>query len=201
MRQPRHQDRGATLVEYAMVVSLVVVVLIGGITKITDSGDEKLEASGERVGTSEDNSYYAGTSSTSSTTPASSTTTTSLPGQQIQPSNITATPPPSSSSGNRWVANATVTVTLTTSPFTGIAGLVVTGRWTDGSGPDEEQTCTTSASGTCIVQFTDIQDIRPSATFTIDSISGPGFFWTAGGAGDVTSLVVGCSPPLDASCD
>ena len=202
MRYPHANERGATLVEYALVVALVVVVLIGAITRISDSGDEKLEASGDRIGTPADNSYYAGTSSTASTTPASSTTTTSLPGQQVHPSSIAATPAPTSSSNSKWVANATVKVTLTSSPFTGIAGLLVTGEWTtEGGGPKEVQTCTTTASGTCTVQFTDINDSKPGATYTITSITGPGFFWTAGGPGDVTSGTVGCSPPLNSSCD
>ena len=126
--------------------------------------------------------------------------TPSSPGNAVQPSSLTATPAPSND-GAKWIANATVTITGTTYPFSPIAGLIVTGEWTlPGGGATAVASCTTTASGTCVVQRTDILDSRDVAIFTITSVSGPGFYWTPG-PGDVTTLVVPCSPPLSSSCD
>lgn len=200
MHKATRDDRGATMVEYALAVALVVVGTIGGISKIVDSGDDVLGSSGNRVGSADDTSYYAGATTTSSTTPSSTTSTTALPGTAVQPSSITATPPPSNA-GNKWIANATVAVTMSSSPFSGVAGLLVEGEWTlVGGGSVDAASCTTTASGTCTVQRTDIVDAKPVAVFTITAISGPGFYWTPG-PGDATTLAVGCSPPLDISCD
>lgn len=198
MRRRSPADRGATLVEYAMLVALVVVVSLGAITSLQTSGRGELTAGGSRVGSAPDGAYYPG-GSTSTTTPSGTTSTTAAP-VSVQPSSLTATPA-STDDGSKWIANATVTITATSSPFGGVAGVIVTGTWTlPGGGSSSTTSCTTTApAGTCAVQRTDINDNRPTAVFTITSVTSPTATWTPG-AGDATTVTVDC-PGSAATCD
>ena len=191
-------DRAATLVEYALIVALVVVVSLGAITRLQTSGRNELTASGTRAGSSPDGAYYPG-GSTSTTSP-SGTTTTTTGSVAVQPSSLTASPP-ATNDGNKWIANATVTVTTTSSPFTGVAGAIVAGEWTlpDGGSTFTTSCTTTAPAGTCSVQRTDIGDNKVTAVFTITSITSPTFTWTPG-PGDATTVTVAC-PGSPATCD
>jgi hypothetical protein len=189
-------DVGATVTEYALIVSFIVISSMGAIQVIEDGGEQRLEASDGRI-SAVDDAYYAGVATT--TTAGSGTTTTTAPPDGVQPSSLTAAPA-ATNDGNKWIANATVTVTRTASPFSGVSGMVVTGDWTlPGGGSADTATCTTTSAGTCTVQRTDIQDSKDTAVFTITSITGPTYTWTPG-AGDVTTVTVGC-PGGAATCD
>lgn len=196
MRRFRQDDAGATVIEYSLAVALVLVVSLGGIEALNDRGSDRLAASGDRAGQALDGAYYPGVVTTTTAAGATTTTVASTPG--AQPSAVTASPA-ASNSGSKWIANATIKVTTTASPFGPVAGMVVSGVWSFPTGPTDSASCTTTAAGTCTVQETDIQDNRETATFTITSITGPNFTWTPG-AGDVVSVAVAC-PGSPTTCD
>ena len=191
-RLARH-DRGVTMVEYALGVSLIVVVSIGAISSIEDSGSERLGQSGDRFEL-DDGAYYPG-APTTTTTPSGSTT--SLVVTSVYPASVTASPP-SSDSGNKWIANATVEVL--DSSGNPVSGAVLDGTWTlNPGGSAEPASCTTDSSGRCILQRTDINDSKPSAELTITGVSGTGMIWTPSGL-DATTLTVTC-PGTPTTCD
>ncbi|MFP5255709.1 MAG: Flp family type IVb pilin [Acidimicrobiia bacterium] len=190
----RNDDRGATLVEYALLVALILVVSIGAIQRVQDDSGDKLVADEERVGTAEDNAFYASGSTT--TTAPVGTTTTTAPTTAMQPSSLVASPAPNNS-GNKWIAH--VTVTITDSSGNPVTGAEVQGSWTDPNPAVATQCTTTAPSGTCSMQRTDLNDNKPTAQFTITGVTAPGYSWTVGTGS--TTVSVSCSPPLNGDCD
>ncbi|MGQ0830346.1 MAG: Flp family type IVb pilin [Microthrixaceae bacterium] len=189
----RDAERGATVVEYAMAVALVLVVSIGAISRLQTSSKSELASDGTRVGSAGDNAYYPGASTTSTTT--ATTTTTTTPSVAVHPSSLTATPA-ASNNGSKWIANATVTVV--NSAGVPVPGALVQGTWSSPT-PSVTSSCTTTASGTCTLQRTDINDSKPTAQFDITAITGTGLSWTPSG-GDATTVTVSC-PGSPATCD
>jgi Flp pilus assembly pilin Flp len=195
----RAQDeRGATLVEYALLVALIVVVSIGLIQRIESDGGSKLAASDDRISAASDNAFYPG--ATGSTVPGSTTTTTSPTAVAVR---IASAPTitVANDGGNRW--QATITFRLLDSAGNGVIGATLRGTWTDGGGGSNPQTtCNTSTTaGLCTIQFTDIKDNpSTSVTFTPLEITGGSFTWVPSAPGEGTT-VVNCSPPLTATCN
>lgn len=187
-------DHGATMVEYALILALVVVVSLGAISRTQTRSSSELSSGAGRVGSSADNSYYAGVVTTT-TSPSGTTTTTAAP-TAVHPASLTATPA-STNDGNKWIGKATVTVRDSSNQP--VAGVLVQGDWTDPN-PSVPGECTTTApNGTCQLQRTDINDSKATTTFTIFAVSGTGVLWTPG-AGDATSVTVSC-PGSAATCD
>lgn len=187
-------DRGATAVEYGLIVGLIIVASLGAISSVQSGSEDHLTADAGRIGSQTDDAYYAGTSSTAST--AATTTSTTAATVAVRPSSLVASPA-ATNDGNKWIANATVTVV--DSGGTPRAGVLVQGSWTDPS-PTTAASCTTTApSGTCQLQRTDVQDSKSTATFVISSVTGTGVTWTPSG-GDATTVVVNC-PGSPSTCD
>ena len=188
-------DRGATLVEYAMIIALVVVVCMAAISRLQASGEQRLAASDDRITPAADRQYYAGG------------------GVPPSPPPTPAPPPPGAiavhlasspavvveNEGNNW--RVTVTFTLLDSSANGVIGASMHGTWTDGgNGSTPSGTCSTSTSaGQCTLQFTEIKDNVPTVTFTLTSITGGGFFWVPEEMGEGV-LTVGC-PGGAPQCD
>ncbi len=190
-------DRGATVVEYAMLVALIVVVSIGAITAIQGRGAQRLSASDDRITPAADGQYYSSGGTPSSVPPSTTTTVAGAIAVHV------ASPPLiviESSSQSEW--RVTVTFTLLDSSNNGVIGASMNGSWSDGgNGSAPGTTCSTStSSGRCTLQFTAIKDNVNTVTFTLTSITGGSFFWQPANAGEGT-LVLGCSPPLNSSCD
>ena len=193
MRRWTRHDRGVTTVEYALGVALIIVVSIGAISSIEDSGSDRLEQSGDRFEVA-DGAYYPG-APTTTTTPSGSTT--SVVPLSVNPSSVTAAPP-ASDSGNKWIANASVVVS--DSSGNPVSGAALSGTWVlNPGGPTETANCTTDNSGTCILQRTDINDSKSSAVVTITGITGPGLIWTPD-VTDATTVTVNC-PGTPSTCD
>jgi len=166
-------ERGATLVEYAMLVALIAVVSIGVIQRVQDGGEEKLDESDERV-SAEDNAFYAPAASTTTILAPSSTTT--LPPITVHIA-LNPTVTIQDATGNRW--QTTITYTILDTDGNGVIGATINGAWTDGgNGSSPVGTCTTSSSaGSCTVQYTKIRDAVPDVTFTVATITGGTFVW------------------------
>ncbi|MCD9623538.1 hypothetical protein [Rhabdothermincola salaria] len=75
------RDRGASLVEYALIVGVVVVAIIGAVQYVTDEGSSELSDRANRVGAPDVDD--AGLSPGTSTPPPPSSVTTVLPGTAI----------------------------------------------------------------------------------------------------------------------
>lgn len=150
-----------------MLVALILVVSIGAIGALEDRADDKAESSEDRIGGPADNSYYA-SGSTGGSTGGSTTGGSSTPSATPSVSSIVGAPPPSndpSGSGNKWIANASITVTDGTDVMVGVT---VRGEWTiQGQGGATAVSCPTGTTGACSVQFPGIGDNRKIVVFTV----------------------------------
>ena len=143
----RSDDRGATLVEYALIVSLVVIAATGAISALESSSSDELNNRTPIVGTpAEQNSLNFGSPST---TLGGATTTTVAPppgAVVVHVSGITGSAQ-TSTAGN-WVATARITVVDDLGAP--VAGISVTGAWAPTTG-SATTSCTTDDSGQCNV--------------------------------------------------
>ena len=57
-RSKPHGERGAAMVEYALIIVLVVIASMGAISAATDSGESHIAGSDDRI-SPDDQSYYA----------------------------------------------------------------------------------------------------------------------------------------------
>jgi Flp pilus assembly pilin Flp len=188
--QRRRGDRGATLVEYAMIMALVVVVSIGAIQMVQESGEERLDSTDVRVN-ADDGAYYAGGGSP----PTTSGATTTTPGSPIDVHLASVPSMTLTNDGPRW--QVTLTFTLLDSSGNGVIGATMNGTWTDvGQGSQPVGTCTTSTSaGQCTVQYTRIKDDANTVVYDVSSITGGSFQWAPAAPGE-GSVTVTCGSPI-----
>lgn len=190
----RGGDRGATLVEYALIVALIMVVSLGAVSSLQERGEDKLDESDERISEQVDNQYYnpGGT-----VPPVPTSSTSSIP---VTPVHLQSPPAvvveDDIINNNKW--RATVTFVILDDTNTPVIGATLTGIF-EGP-PDEGVTCsTTDSTGRCTVIFNNINDNKPTTTLNVTQITGGSFQWTpAPGEG---SVPISCTPPLDGSCD
>lgn len=76
---PQDAARGATLVEYAVMISLIVIGLIGGLSYIQDGATDKLENRGDSIGHPTEPGLTTTTTSSSGTTSSTSATSSTIP--------------------------------------------------------------------------------------------------------------------------
>lgn len=199
MDHRRFRDsRGATLVEYALVVALVVVPSIGAISRVNDnSGDYYSRASddiGDLPQTGIDNTPVSSTpqASTSTTAPpttsttAAPTTTTTAPTTTTTIPTTTTTMPTTTTtllrsrileltnistnaSNSSYDAKARVKIVRTD---TGLAvnGASVTISMRDNANSTTTRSCTTDSTGRCTVTW-NRSDWRAPVTATVTNVS------------------------------
>lgn len=142
----RRGARGATVVEYALGLSFVLVATVGALSAFEDRSADALEERGSSIGTPDLDA--AGPTTSTSTTLASGTggtTTTSAP--PTPPSTTVASATGTShSSGNKWAATVVISVTDGSTP---VHRAQVDGIWNPSAGSPESVTCSTQPNGTC----------------------------------------------------
>lgn len=161
------RERGAGLVEYALLFGVVVVVLIGAIQYFTDSASDEIDArsgpaaaSGESIG-----SLSAGPATTVTTSgggppPGPGTVVAAA---SVGPLGVTAGD--SSSPGNKWDMSVTISV-IDSATSSQLEGAVVSGVFNS-----QAVTCTTGMSGSCIVVRQGISNGTTSMAFTLTSVT------------------------------
>lgn len=172
-RVTARDERGATVPEYALAVSLFALVVVGSVQVVVDRGSDRIEGSDTRIGTPTDNAAYS--LNTTTTFGAPSPTTPTIPSTGLVVAQITAVPAPSQGSpASKWIAN--VTITVTDPSGNPVSGVVVQGSWDATGNPAENAgNCTTVANGTCTVQRPDINDNTQIVRFTISSMTKEGY--------------------------
>lgn len=136
----KSRDRGATLVEYALIIALLVVVLLGAIQRFEGNAEDRYD---ERAGQGEPTEEFGrlGPDGGTGTDPGEG----GEPGGAVtallvEP--ITATAP---ASNNTWSMTVTVRVLGDGVPLVGVTFTSPT--WTPSSGGTSS--CTTTATGIC----------------------------------------------------
>ena len=171
--------RGASTVEYALVLALVVMTLPPAIGWLQDSSSAEFQSRATSAGAPDAGAAPPTVSSTTvpPTTLAATTTTTS-PAIDATAS-LTAT---ANGQGNSWSATATATVVDQNGQP--VADVLVTGAWDPAlSG---ETSCTTAANGQCSMTQAGMEarDNKPfvaDVTFSITEVtktSNPGFSYS-----------------------
>ena len=89
----------------------------------------------------------------------------------------------STSSRSTWSATVTTAVTSATGP---VAGVVVSGTWSAGSGAT---TCTTSAAGTCSITSSSFNKKTSSVQFSVANLTRAGYTYTPA-SNTLSSIVV-----------
>ncbi len=177
MRRIRN-SRGATVVEYALGVALILVVCLVGIRAAERSSGSKLSSAGAIGGNPDAAQGLGGAPSTTATTSPGSTTTT-VPGTKTV--HLSGAVPGTTVTHPKW--NATITFTVLDSNGQPVAGVVIAGSWSQGG---QDPGCTTNSSGQCFVDDTGLQQSRTTDVFTISGMS-PGANGPAGVVWDTSS--------------
>ncbi len=191
LRQDERQ-RGATVIEYAFLVFLVLVPLTMVVDRIQDGQRDQLISSGDRVGTPEEenslapyvSSYTGGSGSSGSS------------GGTIVAA-VTLTGTPSTQGGQKW--RAVVEAQVVDGGGAPILDAVVTGNWlviyTDGRTPTTEAAqCNADSAGNCTLSLWNLRrvpspDSVESVVFTIDNIEGADVVPAPGAIGTSISVV------------
>lgn len=161
------RERGAALVEYALLMALLVVVSLGVIQNMEDDGGSKVASRSNSIGEpTESNDLPSGGTTLPTTPPPTTPPSGPITIHVGELSGSTATPQ----------ANWTATVTITVRDADGdpVQGATVTGEW---SVPGGGTTCSpTDADGQCSITSVAMKRTGtgsvPSITFTIVSLAG-----------------------------
>jgi Flp pilus assembly pilin Flp len=172
---------GATLVEYALIVGVLVVVLIGVIQFVTDEGSSELADRGGRVGAPDVDATGATPSPTSPTSTPGPTVTTTPPAAVDVVVEDLGTCWTLGSTGNSW--NARFTFTLVDQITNGtVEGVNVGGTYrvySGGSqvGPDEAVTGQSATEGRVSLTLPGLRTNGANQSdrveFQLTSITGP----------------------------
>lgn len=175
MRAPRHGDRGATVVEYALLLALLLVVSLGAIRTLQSRSSSKLDdGAGDRGRPAEQLNLPASSGTiigggTGSTVGSGAAT--------VEVFDVVGAA--DNDPGSDWAAVVTIRVKNVSTPDLW-AGVTVTGTWryTQGSTPKTQSgVCTTDNTGQCSVSIANLkkngaQEIA-SVTFDTIVLSGP----------------------------
>ena len=161
-----HGSRGATLVEYALIVALIAIPSIGALARLDDaSGDYYTDASDDigdlpqlGIDTSSNSSVPSGSTTTTAapttttaaptTTTTAPTTTTTAPTTTLLRSTISQLTNVSSNNGTSYNAAARVKI-IRNSTGAAVTGAAVTIRMVDRFGNSSNRSCTTDSTGRC----------------------------------------------------
>ncbi|MBK5222999.1 MAG: hypothetical protein JJE52_09005 [Acidimicrobiia bacterium] len=154
-------ERGAALVEYALVIALVAVALVAGAQAVTDGGRDGLTERGDTAAAQGEVIGDLTGGGTPSPLPPSPPPSPSgdLPSIDVAPLESEK----SSGNGNKW--NLTVTVPVVAPDGTAVSGAQVTGKWD----PGDQVTCEATVAGDCT--FTIEAKNTPTMSFTVVSVN------------------------------
>jgi Flp pilus assembly pilin Flp len=164
------RERGASLVEYGLLLALFVVVTLAAIDSVQDSAGSRLSDTSETAGTpTELNGFYSdrsapptgGGGGETNPDPGSSTAASvSLGGGSASPGQ-----------GQRW--DASITVTTSDGEGTPLPGVLVMLEWSGGKSGSAE--LVTGPNGTFTYTVEDIQQNQSSLTYTVVSVTLEGY--------------------------
>ena len=165
-------DRGATLVEYGLVVAAIVAVSVPGIDYLTDQGDQELSNQANCVSERPPPPSCLVPAVTTTVSTVSTTTTTAGPTSSTTSStsstSTSTTAPPTPSDVEDWTASATwtgysptsggqitlpVNITNEGNPVEGATVQVRIQITQPPTGQSFYAQCTTDASGTCTIAW------------------------------------------------
>lgn len=181
----RGTESGATLVEYALIIGLVVLVSIGAIESVVDRGEDRLDDRRNSAGAPDvDAAAFpppsgSGGGDGGGDGSGDGGTTAVEPHVSLASSTQKQNPP----GGNKvWTATVTVLVS-DPSDNTPIGGVEVSGSFDPAVPAGKTYRCTTDTAGQCqMTQAMERDNKEPdyvaSVTFTVTGASGPGITYT-----------------------
>jgi len=168
--RPRRRDaRGAGLVEYALVVSLLVGAGLGAMSSFEQESGDALVARGDSIGAPDVESGISTTIAPSPpTTNNDATTTTSAPPVPPVSTLVSAT---SSAYANNKKWTATVVINVTDDEGDPVHRATVTAVWNPSAGSPVTVSCETQPSGNCTFTLRELGTLGasvPVASVTFD---------------------------------
>lgn len=200
-RTPRRlTDLGATLVEYALGVSLLCVASLGAIGVIQSSLEDNIEEHGASAGAPDLPDLGISTTTATTSSPTTAPPATSPPATVTASGNILATRV-GIDSGNKWDPAVDLSA-LNSATGETLRDVTIAITWTyDVGGTPTTVTptpCSAPSTGTCSFQLNDLRsnngaNCTPSVTFTVTSITSSSQTIVYA-AGSTTGTITGPSP-------
>lgn len=159
----RAGDRGATLVEYALMVSLIALVCAAGIGTFEEESSARLSDKAQNAGAPDVGAVF--TPVPPGSVPPGSTTTT--PPAPPPPDAATAALAATATDKNQW--SATVTVEIRDGGGAIVPGALVEVIWNHGDG-QTDMSCATDSDGQCPMTLKNLMAFS-EVTFTIMRVS------------------------------
>lgn len=180
----RRRERGASLVEYSLAASLVLVASLGALSTLQSRSSNALNTRANAGAPAEVNALPpgAGGNSLPPFTPPTSGPGTVHAGQFQVATSRTAT---------TWTS--TISIVVVSPSGQPYSGVTVTGTYTPGVGT-QPITCTTDTTGRCNLTQIDNPLTTTQITFTLNSLSGSGISHDAG-SDVLTSIAIDQPPP------
>ncbi len=179
-RPPSRGSRGATLVEYALIVSIFVAGSTAAITSLDDASGDYYDRASDDIGdlpqadidTSDNGTIPASlptAPSSTSTTSTTSTTTTTVPARST-----IAEIQDTSDNGGSNDYNARVRVRIrNTKTSNAVSGATVTVYLQDDAGSTTTKSCTTASDGRCSVTWNRSESREPVLAYVYSVSSNP----------------------------
>jgi Flp pilus assembly pilin Flp len=176
--QTTRNDRGATLVEYSLVVALIVVASVGTIQWWQDESEDNFARRTDSAGAPDlpTGATVPSTTVTTSTPTTAAPTTSTVATQVVDVESITPFAGPDGN--NDWLAR--MTVLLHDQSEGNVANAVISATWVktfqDASTQTVTATCTSQTDGTCVFELQDMEardnkNYVDHVTFTITSVT------------------------------
>ena len=170
--EPIPRQRGATALEMAFLMFLIVVPLVYAVDGVTNRGGSRLDEDGERIGQPVEG--YGLPSPSTTVVVASSSTSAPPSGLVVASAGFTSQA--TLQDNNKWTAN--LVITLTDSSGVPIAGATVSGQWSTFTGAKQDTSCITDGDGRCTVTQWGLKasgtDIVTDTTYTLLDATGDG---------------------------
>lgn len=166
MRRHSDADRGASLVEYALAVALILVVSMVAIKRLETNERSKLSSRASGIGTPNEDTRVRGGSGTGGGSGGS-------PGGGSASATVSFPPTMDGStaveSNSKWLA--TIAIQVLDDSGNPVAGATVSGDWNPDTN-SETATCITSSAGSCTVTISSINQNVSGVSYKLTSVTG-----------------------------
>ena len=171
-------SRGATLVEYALMLSVIVVLVVASLGGFSSNVSSELADRGNGIGDPGD--FDVGVTVTTTTPPATTVPATTIPATTtISPTatvSLSALAASAVIDGQKWVA--TVEITVVDDLGAVVAGATVEADWSENFASDVS--CVTDGGGVCSMTQWNLNKNRASTTWSVTDIDLTGYTYDPG---------------------
>lgn len=188
-----NRERGATVVEYALAVAVVVVLCLGALQVLEDESEDRLSDRGDVAGAPLDESFR-GLGESAGSPGGGGGGGGGTPGPTgIRLGSLVGGFQQGFPDVAKW--DAVVTVTFTDNGGVPLAGVTVNGTWSPSGHGSGGLSCVTDAAGTCQLVRVAINDNRKTVTFSLGTVTNGTLTYVSQEA-DPSGATITCANPV-----